>query len=51
MMTALLLALSFEVAVGAAAPDFALPDGNGKIHGLAESRGQTTVVFFYRGHW
>ena len=30
--------------VGAAAPDFSLPDSNGKLHSLAEYRGKTVVL-------
>lgn len=33
--------------VGAPAPDFALPDGHGTIHRLADQRGRWTVVYFY----
>ena len=34
-------------AVGAAAPDFNLPDQNGKQHSLHEYRGQYLVLYFY----
>ncbi len=32
---------------GAAAPDFRLRDGNGKIHRLAKYQGQKVVLYFY----
>jgi len=37
--------------VGAAAPDFALPDQTGKIVRLADFRGKPLLLVFYRGHW
>ena len=40
-----------RVAVGTAAPDFTLPDGQGKEHKLSGTRGGRTVVVFYRGQW
>jgi len=43
--------MAADVPTGSTAPDFSLPDGEGKIHRLQDSRGVTTVVFFYRGHW
>jgi len=65
-MKGLLLALAFTVAsagaaqapphshlkVGDKAPDFALPNGDGKLVTLSEFtvRG-TVVVIFYRGFW
>ena len=35
------------VAVGDPAPDFSLPDENGKMHSLSQYRGQKIVVYFY----
>jgi peroxiredoxin Q/BCP len=32
---------------GTAAPDFALPDAEGRLHRLADQRGRWTVVYFY----
>ena len=32
---------------GDPAPDFTLPDQNGKLHSLAANRGRWTVVYFY----
>ncbi len=32
---------------GQPAPDFALPDGNGKIHRLSDYRGKMVVLYFY----
>ena len=34
--------------LGALAPDFSLPDGDGEFHGLSEYRGQKLVIVFYR---
>jgi peroxiredoxin Q/BCP len=34
-------------AVGALAPDFVLPDQNGKLHQLSEWRGKWVVLYFY----
>lgn len=34
-------------APGSEAPDFALPDADGRIHRLADQRGRWTVVYFY----
>ncbi len=36
-----------EVGVGQPAPDFALPDQNGKIHKLSDYRGKIVVLAFY----
>ncbi|MFQ6615165.1 MAG: peroxiredoxin [Fidelibacterota bacterium] len=36
-----------KLAIGDLAPDFALPDEQGKIHTLSEYRGQRVVVYFY----
>ena len=33
--------------VGTKAPDFSLPDQNGKIHTLAEYAGKKVVLYFY----
>ena len=33
--------------IGTRAPDFSLPDQNGKVHHLAEYRGQKVIVYFY----
>ena len=38
-------------AIGAAAPDFALPDQSGRIVRLADLRGAPVLLVFYRGHW
>jgi thioredoxin-dependent peroxiredoxin len=35
------------VAVGTPAPEFSLPDENGKIHTLSETLGRIVVVYFY----
>jgi len=35
------------IAVGDAAPAFALPDENGTVHDLASQKGRWTVVYFY----
>ena len=34
--------------LGALAPEFSLPDGDGKFHTLSEYRGQKLVIVFYR---
>ena len=34
--------------IGALAPEFTLPDGDGKSHSLSEYRGQKLVIVFYR---
>jgi cytochrome oxidase Cu insertion factor (SCO1/SenC/PrrC family) len=40
------------VGVGELAPDFTLPDQDGRPHTLSAERGQRAVVLiFYRGHW
>ena len=33
--------------IGTLAPDFALPDQDGKIHALSDYRGQKVVLYFY----
>jgi thioredoxin-dependent peroxiredoxin len=40
-----------RVVPGKPAPDFRLPDGDGKPHSLADRRGEPVVVVFYRGFW
>jgi len=37
-------------AIDSAAPDFTLPDGEGKAHSLVDFQGKPTVVFFFKGH-
>ena len=32
---------------GTKAPDFTLPDQNGKMHSLSEYKGQKVVLYFY----
>ena len=39
------------LAVGQLAPDFTLPDQNGRAVHLSEARGQKAVLVFYRGFW
>lgn len=40
------------LSIGSRAPDFELPDGNGKLHALADYVGNKNVVLiFYRGGW
>ena len=34
--------------LGALAPGFSLPDGDGEFHSLSEYRGQKLVILFYR---
>ena len=36
-----------DIEVGQPAPDFALPDQNGRVHTLAEYRGKTLILAFY----
>ena len=36
-----------ELKVGQKAPDFKLPDENGKLHSLSDYRGKTVVLYFY----
>ena len=33
--------------IGSAAPDFTLPDQNGKIHSLSDYKGQKVILYFY----
>jgi peroxiredoxin Q/BCP len=42
-----LAAHAAELQVGQMAPDFSLPDQDGKIHHLADYRGKTVVLAFY----
>ena len=35
------------LAIGTQAPDFTLPDQNGKMHSLADYRGQKVILYFY----
>lgn len=44
-------AVSTPLAVGQAAPEFALPDANGRIVRLADFRGRPVVLAFYRLDW
>lgn len=37
--------------IGTKAPDFSLPDGDGKVHSLADYAGKKVVLIFYRGSW
>jgi len=39
------------LAAGQMAPDFKLPDQNGRNVHLAAARGQKVVLVFYRGYW
>lgn len=39
------------LAVGHVAPDFKLPDQNGKAVALSAARGHKAVIVFYRGYW
>ncbi len=36
-----------ELKVGQKAPDFKLPDENGKLHKLSDYKGKTVVLYFY----
>lgn len=54
LSVSLLLAAAPKVlppAAGHLAPDFTLPDQNGKQVSLAAGRGQKVVLVFYRGYW
>jgi peroxiredoxin Q/BCP len=35
------------LAIGAVAPDFTLPDQDGKTHSLSDYRGQKVILYFY----
>jgi len=37
--------------IGETAPEFRLPDQNGRIVRLSEARGHKVVLVFYRGYW
>jgi peroxiredoxin Q/BCP len=47
----MIAALLFALAVGQSAPDFTLPDQNGKAVSLAAAQGHKAVLVFYRGYW
>lgn len=38
---------TIRLPVGSAAPDFSLPDQQGRLHGLADYRGRWLVLYFY----
>jgi cytochrome oxidase Cu insertion factor (SCO1/SenC/PrrC family) len=40
-----------RVQVGAKAPDFALPDADGKTVRLSDFSGRNVLIDFYRGYW
>ena len=40
-------ALAADLQVGQKAPDFALPDQDGKLHMLADYKGKTVILAFY----
>lgn len=41
-----------RITVGQAAPDFALPDSEGKVYRLSEARDEKRLVLvFFRGAW
>ena len=42
-----MLAYAAELEVGQPAPDFNLPDQNGKMHHLADYRGKTVIIAMY----
>lgn len=42
---------SSAIAIGAAAPDFDLPDAEERRWRLRDARGTLVVLVFYRGHW
>ena len=42
------LPLGEGLAVGAAAPEFSLPDADGNMHSLSNYSGQKLVIVFYR---
>ncbi|MCK8786542.1 redoxin domain-containing protein [Roseomonas sp. NAR14] len=44
-------ALNAPLPVGVPAPDFALPDAQGRIHRLSDFRGKPTVLAFYPLDW
>lgn len=36
-----------KLTVGSAAPDFSLPDQNGKVHSLSGNKGKWVLIYFY----
>ena len=50
-MTLFAFLLAAALAVGRPAPDFTLPDQNGKAVNLSAERGHKVVLVFYRGYW
>ena len=46
--TVMQLPLGEGLAVGAAAPEFSLPDADGNIHNFSNYSGQKLVIVFYR---
>lgn len=40
-----------RVQVGAKAPDFSLPDADGKTVRLSDFSGRNVLIDFYRGYW
>jgi len=47
----LVLTLAVALAAGQLAPDFRLPDQDGKAIKLSAARGHKVVLVFYRGYW
>lgn len=47
LLTISSVAARAELQVGQPAPEFALPDQNGKIHRLSDYRGRVVVLAFY----
>jgi len=45
------LALAAVLTTGQQAPDFTLPDQNGKTISLSAARSHKVVLVFYRGYW
>lgn len=43
--------LPLEIKVGEKAPDFALPDAEGKMVKLSDHAGHKVLIDFYRGYW
>ena len=41
------VAYAADLEIGQPAPDFALPDQDGKIHKLADYRGKNVILAFY----
>ena len=46
-----LASLLLAIVLGQQAPDFTLPDQNGKAVTLSAARGHKAVLVFYRGYW